>query len=346
MSDAESSSGGAPRTPRLSVVLVMQDRFEVVCRTLAALRAQTIQGDIELCLVVPSPESPAGPERDAMRGFAAVRIVPVGPIDDVDAEAAHGFMAATAPVVAHMEDHVFPEPEWAEAVLRAHREAWSAIGGQMINANPGTTLSWANVLISHQAEIVPPTGEVASLSTHNATYKTAVLREYGERLPSMLGRSGGLMRDLRARGHHIAVDPAFRFHHQQVSRWDTMIRYRMNSGRNFAATRARLNRWSFGRRILYMIGAPLIPVVRSMRMAAPSRKLGVFPRVLPVLFVGLVFETMGEILGYAAGPGRSLQALSDYEVDRLRFMSDEDRKEHRAAVDRIDVTPSSRLRHP
>lgn len=335
MPDLKPASGPAGRDPILSVVLVARDRFDVVRRTVAGLRAQTIRDDIELCLVTPSEEAIADREPDELRGFAGVRIVPIGSCLDVDKASAHGFLAATSAVVAHMEDHVFPDRDWAEAVLRAHRGAWSVVGGRMINANPATMLSWANALISHEAEVVPRAGEATSLSSHNATYKTAVLRSYGERLAGMLGRDGGLMRDLRARGYRIGVDPAVRFQHQQVSRWSPNIRYRLNAGRNYAATRMRQNGWSVGRRILYVAGAPLIPLVRTMRMVPRCRELGVYPRVLPALFVGLVLESLGEMIGYTAGPGRSIEIMADYEVDRLRFMSDRDRQEHRAATRRM-----------
>ncbi len=327
-------SGGPAREYRLSVVLVARDSFKVVRRTVAALRAQTICGDIEFCLVTPSEETIADRRPGELDGFGRVRIVTVGPCHDVDRASANGFLAATSAVVAHMEDHVFPEPDWAEAVLRAHRGPYSVVGGRMLNANPATMLSWANVLISHQAEIVPRAGEATKLSSHNATYKTAVLRHYGDRLAGLLGRDGRLMRDLRAHGHRIGIDPSIRFQHQQVSRWSTTPRYRVNTGRNYAAARMRQNGWSLGRRLLYVVGAPLIPVVRSVRMVPSCRKLGVYPRVLLPLFLGLILESLGEMVGYAAGSGRSLDIMAEYEVDRLRFMSDGDREEHRGAATR------------
>jgi hypothetical protein len=335
MPDHQSASGPAAREPILSVVLVARDRFDVVRRTVAGLRAQTIRDDIELCLVTPSEETIADREPGELRGFASVRIVPIGACPNIDKASAHGFLAATSALVAHMEDHVFPEPDWAEAVVRAHRGAWSVVGGRMINANPASMLSWANALISHEAEVVPQAGEATSLSSHNATYKTAVLRSYGDRLSDMLGRDGGLMRDLRAHGYRIGVDPAVRFHHQQVSRWSPNTRYRFNSGRNYGATRMRHNGWSLLRRMLYVIGAPLIPLVRTVRLVPRCRELGVYPRVIPALFLGLILESLGEMTGYAAGPGRSLEIMADYEVDRPRFMSDRDRMEHRAATRRM-----------
>ena len=326
---------GANTSPELSVVLVARDRFDVVRRTVAALRTQTILHQIELLIVTVGETTIADRRPDELQGFARVQLIFVGPFKDVDKASAEGFLRASAPVVAHMEDHVFPDPDWAEAVLDAHRGPWAAVGGKMINANPATMLSWANILISHMAEVTPRKGEATRLSTHNATYKTKVLEAYGERLAGYLGRDGGLMRDLIAKGHKIYVDPCFRFQHQQMSVWRAMIAYRVNAGRNWAAARVNQNDWSWTRRLLYAVGGPLIPLVRLVRLVPRCRELGVYPRVIPTLFAVLALDAVGEMIGYVAGTGRSLEIMAEYEVDRPRFMSHADREQHQAAIQAV-----------
>lgn len=326
-------TGEAGKTsPGLSVVLVARDRFDVVRRTVAALRTQSILHQIELLIVSVSETTIADRRPDELEGFARVQLIFIGPFKDVDKASAEGFLRASAPVVAHMEDHVFPDSDWAEAVLEAHRGPWAAVGGRMINANPATMLSWANVLVSHMAEVTPRRGEATNLSTHNATYKTKVLEAYGERLARHLGRDGGLMRNLITNGKKIYVDPSFRFHHQQISVWRPMVTYRVNAGRNWAAARVRQNRWTWAQRLLYAGGAPLIPFVRLIRLAPRCRELGVYPRVIPSLLAVLTLDAVGEMIGYVAGAGRSLEIMAEYEVDRPRFMSRADREQHQAAA--------------
>jgi hypothetical protein len=42
---------------------------------------------------------------------------------------------ARAPIVALAEDHAFPAPGWAEALIAAHRDPWAAIGAVIRHPN-------------------------------------------------------------------------------------------------------------------------------------------------------------------------------------------------------------------
>jgi hypothetical protein len=50
------------------------------------------------------------------------------------------------------------------------------------------------------------------------------------------------------------------------------------------------------------------------------------PGVLPVLTLGLVLDAIGQMVGYLAGPGDSAAWLAEFEYDRLRHVSDGDRR--------------------
>src|SRR6478752_5925097 len=99
----------------LSVVLVAGGGLTGIARTMRHLRAQTARDRIELIVVA---ESARTVDCNALGGdvFAACRVVEVGPIEQRGDAAAKGIRAATAPIVAMIEDHSYPEPEWAEAL--------------------------------------------------------------------------------------------------------------------------------------------------------------------------------------------------------------------------------------
>ena len=58
-----------------------------------------------------------------------------------------GILAATSPVVGLIEDHSYPGPEWAEALLRAHAGPWTGVGPAVDNANPESAASWVNYIL-------------------------------------------------------------------------------------------------------------------------------------------------------------------------------------------------------
>jgi hypothetical protein len=313
----------------MSVVVVTPDSFETVRKTVRHLRAQNVCGALEVVVVAPSAASLALDAR-ALDGFHSHTVVEVGPVTSTARARAAGLRAARAEVVALVEDHAFPAPGWAEALLERHRGAWAAVGPVMSNANPRSVTSWANLLVEYAPWLEPAEGgEREHLPGHNGSYKREVLAAYGDRLEAMLEAESVLHWDLRARGHALYLEPKARVFHQNFSEPFPSLALRFNGGRLFASARAR--GWSARRRALYAAASPLIPFVRCARIAREmlgrARTRRMLPRLLPALFVWLAFDGAGEAAGYALGPGGAMAKLSDMEFHRERFLAARERRE-------------------
>src|SRR5437867_12164339 len=108
--------------PALSVVLATPDDYETIRLTLQYLRAQTACRQMEVVLVAPSElRIPYG----ALGPFWGHQLVSAGAVTSVARANAAGVRVARAPIVALGEDHCFPEPGWAEALIAAHRGPWA-----------------------------------------------------------------------------------------------------------------------------------------------------------------------------------------------------------------------------
>ena len=325
----------ATTVPKLAVVLVTRSSFQTIRRTVQALRGQTIADEIELIIVATTREAVNDSDPGELEGFARVEIVAAGFMRCADKAAPKGMRRATAPVVAWVEDHVFPEANWAEEIVKVHEGPWAVVNGHMINANPETALSWANIFLSHRAELVPRPGESKEVFTsHNASYKKAVLDTYGDDLEHYMGHGGDLQRDLLDKGHRLYIHLDARYYHLQMSSWRPIAPYRFALGRHFAAARVRQNRWGWGRRGAYIVAGPLIPLVQLSRLIKCVRQFGQFPRVLPPLLLGLVMEALGEMVGYAVGEGDAIDRMAQYEENRPRHMSRGDRLTYEATADK------------
>jgi hypothetical protein len=79
------------------------------------------------------------------------------------------------------------------------------------------------------------------------------------------------------------------------------------------------------------LASPLIPFVRFARTLAVVRRCGrqhrLLPRVLPLLFVGLVIDGCGELAGYAFGGGQAVSRTSEFEFHRDRQLRPQERRE-------------------
>jgi len=326
------AAGGA--RPTLSVIVVTIDDFEAVRKTVRHLQTQTARERLEIVLVCPDAARLALDPAE-VAGVGGVRVVEVGSITSSAAARAAGIRAASADVVALAEDHCFPAPDWAEALIAAHRGPWVAVGPVVGNANPRSMLSWANLIVEYGPWMAPAVPrEIDHLPGHNSSYKRAPLLEYGDHLGEMMEAESVLQWDLVAKGHRLYHEPAARTFHLNYSRLSHSIALRFLGGRLFGGCRSRY--WPAWRRLLYTLGAPLIPavritrLVRSMRRSPEQRAL--LPRILPTFALALAFDGLGELVGYALGAGSANAILTPLEFHRPRHLNARDRAAEEASL--------------
>ena len=224
--------------PRLSVVLATNDVYATIRRTVGHLARQTIAGAIELVLVGPDEAALDDPD-PALARFLRVRRV-AAPMPSIGAANAAGAFAATAPVVAFAEDHAFPEPAWAAALVDAHRGPYAAVAPVVVNANPASAASRADLWIGYGPWLAPaPAGERPFLPGHNTSYKRAALVAWGADLPGLLDSETLLHWRMRAAGAKLWLEPKARVAHTNFSRWRSWLPAMFHSGHLFAGMRAR-----------------------------------------------------------------------------------------------------------
>ncbi|HEX5708077.1 MAG TPA: hypothetical protein VFX96_12320 [Pyrinomonadaceae bacterium] len=260
-----------------------------------------------------------------------MRVVEVGEVVLMARAKIEGLRAATAPVVAFAEDHCFPSPTWAEVLIERHAGEWAAVGPAMRNANPATMLSWAGIYLHYGCCVEPArAGRANQLPWHNIAYKRDLLLACGEDLRQLLAVEGVLLDELRARGHALYFEAGAKTYHVQITRLWSWMRHSFWGGRLFGAVRARENRWTVWRRLVYIGGGALIPLVKLRRTLPKIRRAGrareLLPRVLPAMLAGLIPHALGEVTGYALGLGDAERRYSYFEMRRTQHITDGDRR--------------------
>ena len=163
-----------PRPPALSVILPTVDDFSTIRLTVRALRGQTARSRIELVIVAPMDDP--GVIAAEVAGFARVTIVNAGPLEMSNVARAAGIRAARAPIVALAEDHSFPDPDWADALIAAHEAGWAVVGPVLVNANPRSMVSWSNLLLEYSPWLEGTVrGAMDDLPGHNSAYRRDLL---------------------------------------------------------------------------------------------------------------------------------------------------------------------------
>lgn len=284
----------------MSVVLVTPGTYDVIARTVSALREQSAAHHLELVIVAPDVTAVAVPDVDRFV-FASVRLVETGRGRHLAAAQAAGVRAATAQVIAFAEDHAVPQPGWASALMEAHRGPWTAVGPAMRNANPDTMTSWADFLLGYGRWREPaPAGPTRHVPGHNSSYKRTALIGFGTRLAQWLDAPALLHANLAAQGRELYLEPEAVVAHTNFSSLRLWLTIRFHAGRAFAA--ARSADWSLRKRMVYALATPAVPFVRFSRIAIESyrgaQSAGLLLRVAPLLWCGLVIDAIGELTSY------------------------------------------------
>jgi Glycosyl transferase family 2 len=302
--------------------VIPTDTFDTIRDAVHAVARQTIADRVELVLVCPSSrELQLGDV--AVRGIGAVRVVEVGSVGELSAPRAAGIRAASCPLVFIGESHSFPAPDCLDHLVAAHRSGdYAAVMPVIENANPEKAGSWATLMLTYRDWLEPAQrGEIRRISTYNACLRRDLLLAFGDRLDSMLDYGSGLDADLVARGGRLLIDPSARVAHLNVA-GRGLFGERYLSGRFWAVGRAR--RWSKTRRLVYIAGAPLLPVViagKALRSTQWAHHREQMPRgTLAAILVMAVAAAAGEVTGYIAGAGRAPGMLSEYELHRERYV--------------------------
>jgi glycosyltransferase involved in cell wall biosynthesis len=325
----ETLNTNADSAAQMSVVVVTPDRYENIRKTMKHLQAQTVSDQLEIVIVVPSAAT-LDFDAEERAAFDRLRIVEIGEIKSTGRAIAAGVRQANAPVVTYAEEHSYPAPGWAEALIKAHRESWAVVGVAIANANPGNIISWASLFTDFGPWVEPvEAGETNHLAWHHSSYKRAVLLEYGSELDVLLEAEGILHKDLLARGHRLYLESAAKTNHVNISLLVSYMAAEFHGARMFAANRASGAKWSVLWRLLYISALPLIPFVRLTRVLGHIFRSGhqreLLPRILPALILGLAADTAGQLMGYAFGAGNAARRRVSFELNRYQHVTAQDK---------------------
>ncbi len=326
--------------PELSAILVTRDTWATLRRALIYLQRQTVANQVEVIIVAARSAEVALPP-ELLAGFHSVQLVRVEAVSTREQAGAAGVRVARAPAVVFVEDHVFVAPDWAAALIAAHQGEWAAVGPLIDNACPG-----ALALTCHLADYghwsdPAQAGPVALLSNSNTSYKRALLLALPGALEHWLDHQTALQQHLLAQGHRLLFEPRARLWHLNFSQLRGWVRLRFALGWVFGAGRSA--RWPAARRLVYILAAPLIPLVNLRRLLGLVRLTGRRGGALVGLVAALValvwLEALGEVTGYLLPAGAAQANLHDIEFDRLRFISAHDRQT-------LDATLAQRVPAP
>jgi hypothetical protein len=318
------------KSPLMSVIITSIASYESIRTTINHLRKQTVKEHLEVIIVSPQMDVPESDQAGFSDFYDVIRMEA-----DLDSGLYDAWVDAIrragAPIVVFGENHAFPEPQWAEALIDAHKGPWAGVGSVIKNANPGSINSWAQQYMTYGRYSEPlESGETDDLPGHNVSYKRSILLAYGSDLRYMLIRTNIMNMDLRARGHRLYMEGKARVDHVNVTKTVSILSDLFYNGQIYTAALAHYRRWSLSKRFFYALLEPLIILKHFQGTLHAIKRAGrwkeLIPAALPIIVTGLTAHFFGKIWGYTAGFGTVQKNINSFEFDRFKHITEQDIK--------------------
>ena len=259
-----------------------------------------------------------------------VRVIPLDARSGYGESLAAGVFEAKSPVVAFVEEHVQVFPDWAAALIEAHKGPWVAVCAEMHPGDLDRPEAVRTELLSRNSWSAPARrGEGLVLRWQNVSYKREALLRYRDRLDLFLQSEGALFRQLRRDGGRLYVEPDAKLVHAHEISWGVFLDGTWHSNRVGAASAAKLSGggwegfWKpLAGALLGPVRWPLVVYRRTQDLPDAERWKGVFWRELPYVFQYFLYAAGGTLAGVLFGVGESASRFLDFEINEDRLIPD------------------------
>ena len=223
-----------------------------------------------------------------------------------------GVEQATGEFVAVIEEHCSAKADWLQQALLAHSTGrYGAVGGPVVDFNYPRLRDWVVYFLEYNAALPPvPKGETTDLNDANIVYPRRLLLEHLHLLDEGYWPMT-LHPTLLSEGTKLLSAPDMIVYHRGPFNFGYYLRQRFLFSRAFAGVRARTQ--APQRRLAYLLGAPLVPVMllgrMTLRVLQKRHRVGRFIMALPLTVPALVVMVAGEWVGCLLGPGDALSKV-------------------------------------
>jgi hypothetical protein len=207
-----------------------------------------------------------------------------------------GVRTARAPWIVITEDHCLFPPQWLKGLLATEGD----VRGGGVENGRRCYAGWAQYFARYNAFMPPvPGGPTKFLPGNNACYPRALLDSVSIDQGFW---EAELNHELLARGARFVANPSLTVEQRQQRGWFEFAVLRFHHGRCYGGRRG-------GSRLRSLLRTPFIPAIlawRNMRAIVDKRyHIGWFILSSPLLACYILAWSLGETVGYLAGPGDS-----------------------------------------
>jgi len=292
--------------PKISVIVASYNSRMTIEKCLRSLVSQTTSHPYEVIVVDSSHD---GTGDLIQRKFPEVRLHVFPDRKYVGAARNQGIALARGDIIALTDADCTAEENWIEEIFKAHLFSYPAIGGAIANGNPENRVGWAAYFCEFSAWIPSQRpGWKGDIAGANMSYKKEVFSKFGKFIEGTYCSDTEFHWRLHKESISLRFEPNILVKHHNIIHFGQLMRHEFLHGKNFATVRIRGKKFSRGRRFVYVLFSPLLPIKlfleRGLKTLQSTFYLSQFLKSSPLLFFALLFWSAGEVVGYIRGEHR------------------------------------------
>jgi len=299
----------------LSAVALFGEERDRAQRCLEHLLAQTALDRMEIVVVDMAREPSPIPGLD----HPNVRHFRISPLTTFGAGRAECVRRSRGQFIAFLEDHSYPDPDWAAEVILAFDHDVDVVSYAVAAANPESLLGRMFLMCEYGRWMQPAiSGHLSISASHNVAYRRRALDPFWSRLDRLCQTEFIMHRQMQAAGARLWLAASAKVAHENWTQLGYGLRANGLLRRLFAAERVREGHWDILTRIVWAGGMALTPPLHIARVARSLvRRPALWPLFwasIPVMTMTYVTGSCFEAFGYLFGDAGCAEGFRDLEI--------------------------------
>lgn len=291
---------------KVSIVVPAYNARATIADCLRALEAQALRDECEIIVVDSSTD---GTAELVTAEFPNVKLYTFSERHFPGSARNFAVSRARGEIIAFTDADCVAGPGWLSEIIEAHRGGALVIGGAVENGSPDNYLGWVYYFCEFN-QWLPGARRVSmgEIPTCCLSMKRAAFDRYGPFLDGTYCSDTAFHWRLRRDGHQPLFLPSIKVAHQYREGLKSFLRHEVFHGRSFGLVRTSEQRLTRAQRALFAARTLYLPLLQfyltARRVVRCGFYLKEFVLLSPLIFLGILAWSYGELRGYLPAPER------------------------------------------
>lgn len=283
----------------ISIIIASYNSRNTIEACLDSIKHQIIPEKAEVILVDSSTD---GTEEIVRKKFSFVKLFHFSNRKYCGEARNIGVTNSCGNIIAFLDADCIASDCWLKNLRTAHQLPFPAISGVMDIFQNGSNINWAYYFCEFYQWMPGSTYSWLEYAPGGVTsYKKWIFRKYGSFIEGRYGSDQAFHWIMAEDRKLLKFSPSIIVSHLYEKNHKEFLSHMIIHGRSCSEIRRISKKISVFRRLFYILASPIIPVKMFLNISTASYRtrnyLKQFLKVFPLVIIGLIFWTIGDVIG-------------------------------------------------